>query len=201
VMPYVSMRFVGDTRQTAGTSTYGVAPQYLSESSFILGVGIRTVPWHGVTGWFEAGSAMGYLTGHMLPDYRGGISAARGIGQTLAGESRGAFADTTLDAIFVSRFGNDFLVYSQSRVGYTVGPRAFRAQLYMNANVTVDSQRQPWANFVDIGPGIRFHAAGMPRSMYLTGNLLRGAYLINQGNPQRPNFNDVQVGVWYAFTR
>jgi hypothetical protein len=144
---------------------------------------------------------MGYLTGHMLPDYRGGISAARGIGQTLAGESHGVFADSTLDAIFVSRFGNDFLVYSQSRVGYTFGSREFRAQLYMNANATIDDQRQYWANFVEAGPGIRIHAAAMPTSMYLTVNLLRGAYLINQGNPQRPNFNDLRVGVWYAFTR
>jgi Tfp pilus assembly protein PilF len=201
LMPYVSVRFVGDTRETLGSGAEGVAPQYLSESSFIVGLGVRTVPWHGITGWFEAGSAMGYLTGHMLPDYRGGISAARGIGQTLAGESRGVFSDTTLDAIFVSRFGNDFLVYSQSRAGYTVGPREFRAQVYVNANLTFDSQREPWANFVETGPGIRIHSASMPRSMYVTANLLRGAYLINQGNPQRPNFNDLQVGVWYAFTR
>jgi hypothetical protein len=31
-------------------------------------------------------------------------------------------------------------------------------------------------------------------------NLLRGAYLINQGNPRGPNFNDFRIGVWYAFT-
>jgi len=201
LMPYVSVRFVGDTRETLGNSSSGVAPQYLSESSFIVGLGVGTRAWHGFTGWFEAGSAMGYLTGHMLPDYRGGISAGRGMGQTLAAEGRGFFSDTTLDAIFVSRFGNDFLVYSQSRAGYTVGPREFRAQIYMNANLTFDSQRAPWANFVETGPGIRIHAASMPRAMYFTGNLLRGAYLINQGNPQRPNFNDVRVGVWYAFTR
>jgi hypothetical protein len=41
----------------------------------------------------------------------------------------------------------------------------------------------------------------MPRSMYLTGNMLRGAYLINVGNPRKPNFNDFQVGAWYAITR
>jgi Tfp pilus assembly protein PilF len=201
LMPYASVRFVGDTRETLGTSSPGIAPQYLSESSFIVGVGVRTVPWQGVTWWFEAGSAMSYLTGHMLPDYRGGISAARGIGQTLAGESRGAFADSTLDAIFVSRFGDDFLVYSQSRVGYAFGSHEFRVQLYMNGNATIDDQRQYWANFVEAGPGIRVHAATMPKSMYLTVNLLRGAYLINQGNPQRPNFNDLRLGVWYAFTR
>jgi Tfp pilus assembly protein PilF len=201
VLPYLSVRFVGDTRETLGNGgPSGIAPQYLSESSFILGVGLRTVPWHGITGWFEAGSAVGYLTGHMLPDYRGGISAARGMGHTLGGESTGFFADSTLDAIFVSRFGDDFLVYSQSRIGFTVGPRGFRAQLYMNGNLTFDDQRQPWANFVEAGPGIRIHSAAMPQSMYVTVNLLRGAYLINQGNPQPPYFNDLRVGVWYAFT-
>ena len=123
IKPYVSVRFVGDTRETIGTTSAGAAPQYLSESSFIVAAGVRTDTWHGVTGWFEAGSAMSYLNGHMLPDYRGGISAARGTGKTLASESPGAFADTTLDAIFVSRFGNDSLLYSQSRFGYTLGPR------------------------------------------------------------------------------
>jgi hypothetical protein len=36
--------------------------------------------------------------------------------------------------------------------------------------------------------------------MYLTFNLLRGAYLI--GNPsRRGTFNDLRAGFWYAFTR
>ncbi len=201
LMPYVSVRFVGDTRETLGTNTPGISPQYLSESSFIVGAGVRTATWQGITGWFEAGSAMGYLTGHMLPDYRGGVSAARGIGHTLTGESPGAFADTTLDAIFVSRFGNDFLVYSQSRAGYTVGPREFRAQLYVNANITFDDQRQAWANFAEAGPGLRIHSAAMPAPMYVTVNLLRGGYLIGQDGLRRANFNDLRVGVWYAFTR
>jgi Tfp pilus assembly protein PilF len=201
VKPYVSVRFVGDTRQTIGTSTVGAAPQYLSENSFILAAGLRTDAWHGVTGWFEAGPAMSYLSGHMLPDYRGGISAARGTGKTLGSESPGAFADTTLDAIFVSRFGNNSLVYSQSRFGYTLGPRPLRVQVYCNANVTVDAQRQYWANFLETGPGIRFRAAAMPAGMFVTVNLLRGAYLVNEGNPRGPNFFDLRMGVWYAFTR
>jgi hypothetical protein len=70
----------------------------------------------------------------------------------------------------------------------------------MNGNLTFDDQRQYWANFVETGPGIRIHSSSMPQSMYFTVNLLRGAYLINQYNPQRPNFNDLRVGVWYAFT-
>ncbi len=144
---------------------------------------------------------MSYLTGHMLPDYRGGVSAVRSMGRILTAESSGRFVDTTLDAIFVSRFGNDTLLYSQSRIGYTLGPRALRAQLYWNANATVDTERQYWANFLETGPGLRMRTEAMPASMFVTANLLRGAYLVNQGNPRGPNFNDLRVGVWYAFTR
>ena len=107
--------------------------QYLSESSFILGGGIRTVPWHGITGWFEAGSAISYVSGHMLPDYRGGLSA---LWHKLP-EEAGWFADTSLDALFMSRFNNDFLAYDQSRFGYAV---SHHIQLYWNANFTLDAQ-------------------------------------------------------------
>jgi len=196
IQPYVSVRFVGDTRLTIGVAS----PQYLSESSFILAVGAATAPWHGITGWAEAGSAIGYISGHMLPDYRGGVSLARGLGHTLRGESSGWFADTTLDGVFISRFGNDFLVYDQSRLGYAFGPQTLRGQLSWNANLTFDSQRQYWANFGETGPGVRFASAWLPPSTYVTFNLLRGAYLVNTGNPRRPNFNDFRAGFWYAFT-
>src|ERR1019366_3024690 len=102
--PYVSIRFIGDTRVTIG----GTSPEALSESSFILAAGVRAKTWHGVTSWFEAGSAMSYVTGHMLPDYRGGFS---GQWHKLP-ESAGWFVDTSLDAVFMSRFDDDFLVYS-----------------------------------------------------------------------------------------
>jgi len=161
-----------------------------------LGGGFATGPWHGLVAWGEAGSAYGYLTGKMLPDYRGGLSFSRGAGHSLRAEHGGWFADTAADAVFVSRFGNDVLFYDQSRFGYTAGPAAFRFQFYWNANVTADQQRQPWANFGETGPGIR-----MGSSIYLTLNLLRGVYWIREGNPRRPYFNDFRAGVWYAFTR
>jgi len=185
IVPYASVRFVGDTRMAMG-------PASLSESSFILGVGLRTVPWRGITGWFEAGFAVSYVKGHMLPDYRGGVNLARALG----GERPGWFADTTLDGVFISRFGNDFLVYSQSRAGYTVGPKAFRTQFYWNGNLTFDVHGQAWANTAETGPGVRLHQGLMPASMYVTANLLRGRYL------KYPNvtFNDFRLGLWYAFT-
>jgi hypothetical protein len=191
VRPYVSLRFVGDTRLTIGA----VSPQDLSESSFILAGGLRAQPWRGVTTWFEAGSSMSYLKYHMLPDYRGGISVTRRIGRP-----RGWFADTTLDAVFVSRFDHDLLVYDQSRAGYAAASENVRAQLYWNGNITFDQKRESWANFIETGPGIRLSGSLLPQSMYLTFNLLRGAYLINTGNPRRPNFTDFRAGFWYAFS-
>jgi len=197
IEPYVSVRFAGDSQLNIGTA---IAPQYLAESAFIAGAGVHTRPFHGLMEWFEAGSSMSYITGHLLPDYRGGLSFARSRGAGLNAESGGWFADNTLDAIFVSRFGNDFLVYDQSRAGYTTGTENLRIQFYWAGNVTIDDQRQYWANFVETGPAIRFRASWMPPSMYVSSGILRGAYLLNIGNPRRPNFNDVRTGIWYAFT-
>ncbi len=186
VHPYVSVRFVGDTRGTVGAYSPGTAsPQYLSESSFILAIGAATVPWRGITLWGEAGTAISYLKGHMVPDYRGGVSAAR----TLRREGSRWNAAATLDALYISRFDHDFLTYLQSRAGY--------GWLYWNANMTADVRRQDWANFVETGPGIRVPFA---RSMYMTFNALRGRYLID--NPsRRATFNDLRAGFWYALTR
>jgi Flp pilus assembly protein TadD len=185
VRPYVSLRFVGDTRGSIGT----VNPQYLSESAFIFALGAATQPWHGVTAWGEAGSAVTYLKGHVSPDYRGGVSFARALHR----EGSPWLADASLDAVYISRFNQDFLLYTQSRAGYNLGP----LQLHWNGNVTIDAKRQDWANFVETGPGLRLP---LKPSMYLTVNFLRGVYLID--NPsRRATFNDLRAGCWYAFTR
>jgi tetratricopeptide (TPR) repeat protein len=189
VQPYASIRFIGDTRAVIN----GVSPQSLSESSFILAGGVRTAQWHGVTGWFEAGSAISYVTGHMLPDYRGGFS---GEWRKMP-ESSGFFVDSSADALYISRFEKDCLLYDQSRAGYVV---SHHLQLYWNGNFTVDTKAQYWANFVETGPGVRLSSALLPKSMWVSANMLRGAYLINAFNPHRPNFTDFRLGVWYAFT-
>lgn len=189
LQPYASVRFIGDTRLTIG----GASPQSLSESSFVVAGGARTAPWRRVTGWFEAGWAISYVTGHMLPDYRGGFS---GQWQKIP-ESSGWFADTSADALYVSRFNKDYLLYNQSRLGYAASRHV---QLYWNGNFTVDVKGQYWANFAETGPGVRLSSPLLPRSMWFSVNLLRGAYLINDYNPRRPNFTDVRLGAWYAFT-
>ena len=195
--PYLSMRLLGDLK---GTLEAGIGAQYLSERSVIFAAGLATGPWHGVTGWFEAGEALMYReasgqTRRTQPDYRGGVSYTKGLGHLIGAESPGAFAETNDDGIFVSRFSDDSFLYSQNRGGYTLG----NFQMLWNANVTADAQRQYWANFVETGPGLRFRFNGMP--FLFSANLLRGAYLFNQYNPRRPNYNEVRVGVWYAFTR
>jgi Tfp pilus assembly protein PilF len=197
VRPYISMRLLGDLK---GTLDAGIGAQYLSERSVIFAAGLATGPWHGTTGWFEAGEALMYReapgqTRRTMPDYRGGVSFTKGWGHLIGAESRGPFAETNDDGIFISRFSDDSFLYSQNRAGYTVGI----AQILWNANVTADAQRQYWANFVETGPGLRFRFAGLPPLFSV--NLLRGAYLFNQFNPRRPNYTEVRIGVWYAFTR
>jgi hypothetical protein len=202
---YLSTRFVGDTRQTTG----GAMPQYLSESSFILSAGVATRYWHGVMAWGEAGEAISYVGSHagvgaMIPDYRGGVAFARGWGHHIRSETAGFFFETNADGVFVSRFGNDFLAYSQNRAGFT--PAALdslgglRLQIYVNGNFTIDDKRQAWANFAEAGPGIRFRWPFMPPALMFTVNLLRGAYTLPQYGVRKPNFYDVRAGFWYAFT-
>jgi Tfp pilus assembly protein PilF len=176
VRPYLSSRLVGDSAM--------FLTQALSERSVILAVGLTTPTWHGARAWFEAGNAIGYSTGRMLPDYRGGLAFSRAYRR---------LAETTVDALYISRFNKDFLVYNQTRFGRLTGP----IQLYWNANITVDLRREAWANFVETGPGLRIP---LVPSTYFTLNLLRGAYLVNTDNPRRPNFSDLRAGLWYAFS-
>ena len=203
--PYLSTRFVGDTRGTTG----GALPQYLSESSFMLAVGVATRYWHGVMAWAEAGEALSYLGSHQgvgaaMPDYRGGLAFARGWGHHIRSEKPGLFFETNADGVYLSRFGKDFLTTSQNRVGFT--PRALeglgglRLQVYLNGNFTTDDKRQAWANFAEAGPGIRFRWAGMPPSLLFSVNVLRGAYTIPQDGLRKPNFFDLRAGFWYAIT-
>jgi Flp pilus assembly protein TadD len=209
IRPYLSIRFDGDVKGTIGPTVGNINPQYLSESSFIFALGAATTPWHGINGWFEAGESVNYLPsrtdeGRIIPDYRGGISGAKGFGH-LMNSSRGLYFETNDDMVFVSRFQDDLLFYAQNRAGYTFAPLeglgGFQSQLYWNANATTDRLRQYWANYAETGPGIRFRFRDLPKSLLFSVNFLRGAYLINLDNPRRPNFFDLRVGVWYAFTR
>jgi hypothetical protein len=195
--PYLSLRFIGDTRKVAGEA----APEYLSETAFIAAAGVASRPWRGLTLWAEAGEAVSYRKrpGRILPDYRGGAAYARAFGSPLEGESPGWFAETGLDVVFVSRFGNDVLAYWQNRLGYSL-PAAgtLRWQLYAAGNLTADTKGETWANAAEFGPGLKFKIAPCPAIFSLS--LMRGAYM-REGSPRGPSFVDARVGFWYAFSR
>ena len=135
------------------------------------------------------------------PDYRGGVSAARGFGHNLGANSHGVFVEANGDAVYISRFENDFLFYMQSKSGFTL-PKAgsLQMQLYWNLNATTDLRRLYWANTFDNGPGVRFHFDGMPPSLTFSVNALRGRYLLNKENPLGRRYTDLRAGFWYAFT-
>ncbi len=178
IRPYLSVRVIGDTRLRIGA----FSPQALSETAVIFAAGVATQPWKGMVGWAEAGQSLNYQNGRSQPDYRGGLSVSQRFRR---------YVHTTFDAVYVSRFDRDVLFYSQTRAGLISGP----LQLYWNGNGTVDSKRQPWANFIETGPGIRIGGRA-----FLTVDYLRGSYLLKHDNPRSPLFYDFRAGMWYAFT-
>lgn len=203
--PYFSLRFVGDTRSRPG----GPVPQYFSETAFILGAGIITRSYRGAILWTEAGVALSYMRqpqgGRARSDYRGGLAYSRAFGRQLGGESPGGFFETGADAVFVSRFDNDLLVYWRNRLGYTA-PVSMKlgglaTQWYWNAIAATDARRQYWANFVESGPGLRLRWANWPPGLYLSVDGLRGVHTLNRYNPRRPNYWDLRAGFWYAVSR
>jgi len=91
--------------------------------------------------------------------------------------------------------------YSQNRMGLTSVIGGFKFQTYWNNNLTFDVKKQYWANFVETGPGFRFHPPRTPASLAITLAGVRGVYLRNEGNPRGPNFFDFRAGIWYAITK
>ncbi len=197
IRPYLSVRFVGDTR----VYTQGRVTQTLSESSFILAAGVATRYWHGMTGWFEAGSSLGYVYKTASKDIRGGVAWSRSRGASILSGKTGFFHEANLDSVYVSQFNNDWLNVIQNKTGWTAPPAPLRAQVFWNWNATVDAEHQYWANFIETGPGIRLRPAKAPPSFAFTTSMIRGIYLTNINNPRRPNFWDLRAGVWYAFTK
>ena len=204
VRPYFSVRFIGDVRG-AGQTASGINPQYFSESSVIFGIGLATPVKHGLMGWFEAGTSVRYRHRNdvalAVSDYRGGLSFAR----AWSGPVRRSFLETNDDAVFISRFQNDGIFYSQNRIGYRVleseETLGSQSSLYWNFNLTADARRQSWANFLETGPGLRFRTTGMPASMSITTSFLRGSYLLPGYPGGKPTFFDLRIGLWYAVSR
>lgn len=202
---YISTRFTGDVKSSMEAHT--AEPQYLSESSFIFGVGAASKTWHRLTGWVEAGESLNYLPfrhdeGTAIPDYRGGLNFAKGFGHLLGSAKSGLFYETTADAIYVSRFDKDWLFYSQHRAGRTFSvSEGASLQTLFNVNLVHDIKNQYWAETLEMGPGVKLRLPFFPANMYFSTDFLRGVYLDNKYNPRKPNYNDIRVGIWYAVTK
>lgn len=205
VTPYLSLRFVADGKGSGNGSALGV-PGYLSENSAIAAAGVNVRLHRTLFGWAEAGESFSLIgrqnsTGLARPDYRGGLAWFKGWGALLGGSRAGWFAETNADLVFASRFRNDLLLYSQSRAGFTWrrSEAGFQAQALVNWNATVDRNGEWWGNVGEAGPGLRLRLPGLPAGTSLRADFLRGAHPRNQFNPQRPNYWDLRLGVWYAF--
>jgi tetratricopeptide (TPR) repeat protein len=204
VKPYVSLRLAGDVRRRAG----GASPSLLSESALIAAVGASARLDHGVTLWGEAGESFSYLGARpesvprAAPDYRGGANWFRARGATLGGDEPGMFYEANVDAVYVSRFNDDFLAYTQFRPGYRLPNRGLlRSQVYWNWNLTADTGREYWGNYVETGPGFKLRVPAVAPPMNLSVDFVRGVHLSNRGNERGPNYFDLRIGVWYSFTR
>ena len=204
VKPYVSLRLAGDVRRRAG----GTSPSLLSESALIAAVGASARLDHGVTLWGEAGESFSYLGStpdgvpRAAPDYRGGANWFRARGATLGGDEPGTFYEANVDVVYVSRFNDDVLAYSQFRPGYRLPNRGLlRSQIYWNWNVTADTGREYWGNYVETGPGFKLRVPAVSPPMNFSVDFVRGVHLSNRGNEQGPNYFDLRIGVWYSFTR
>jgi len=204
--PYLSTRFIGDLNRNGGRLRGPLgqaAPQALSESAVVVAGGLASARKHGWMAWGEAGGSWQYFakrnnTATIRSDFRGGVNFARGFGAANLGSEGGWFASTTVDGVFLSRFDNNTLFYGQNRIGYHASNAPL--QFYINLNLTTDVRRMDWANYYEFGPGVRWRAPGMPKSLYLFADFVYGRQML-KGDPSRARrFTDFRAGVWYALT-
>lgn len=192
--PYLSARLIGDLG--AGS------PQGLSERAVVGAVGIATPRVYGWMAWGEAGTSWQYFASQQgvsnyKADYRGGANFTRGFGAANLGAEGGWFGMSTFDAVYLSRFDHDTLFYSQNRFGVHLRDKPL--QIYANLHLTADLRRTDWANYFELGPGLRWRPPGLPRSLYLFADAVYGRHLL-AGNGGKHSYYDVRAGVWYAFT-
>lgn len=205
--PYLSARLIADTQGEGSRAGQNpLYPAYLSETAVILGVGVRAPLARWATAWGEAGQAISYLGrrtdgGVAIPDYRGGLAVLKGWGSGVGLGRGGRLVEAGADTVWLSRFRGNLLTYGQTRVGYSWAGESWQVQVHWNANVTVDTKSEYWANFVETGPGVRVRLPGLPPGMMLRADVVRGVMMRNRFNPLGPNFWDVRTGFWYAFSR
>jgi hypothetical protein len=67
-------------------------------------------------------------------------------------------------------------------------------------NINQDVRRFAWANSIEMGPGIRIKITALPRPVVLSVDALRGHATVLD-NTRPPQWNDMRIGLWYAFSR
>jgi Tfp pilus assembly protein PilF len=204
---YFSTRMVGNGRElSAGPPPH----QLLSESALIPAVGMSTSYWHGAMLWAEAGVAAKYRgetrgLPRRRPDFRGGLAFSKGFGRLLGATQSGPYVETSTDAVFLSQFDRDVVLYYQNRAGFTVRPwkalGGLQTQWFLATHLITDSRRQTWANAVEAGPGVRFRWSRMPPNWLFSVNWIRGRYQLMENNPNERMYNDLRVGFWCSFLR
>ena len=190
-------------------SAGSLGPQYLSESSVIIGArSRRRVSGTTFSGWAEAGKLSNICRGAhdigaAIPDYRGGLNFAKGFGSMLGTHStrRSSTKRPATPSSSAASIATGCSIRKTARGELFTRRMAAIFQLYANADYVHDLKNQYWANTVDFGPGGRMHLPWMPPGVYLAADYLRGVYTQNKGNPRRPNYTDFRLSFWYAASR
>jgi len=201
--PYLSMRMIGDSR----TRTGGARPQILSDDGVVVAAGLQARLHRNVFVWGEAGNAISGLgerprgLQRSEPDYRGGIAFAMTWGPGLFSDERGRFVETTLDFVYLSRFGHNGIAYAQTKAGYQL-PKISGVfqQPFLAVNLVHDVRGDYFNHLAEFGPGYR---VGLEKfksfNVYLAA--LRGVYTSQGSRMQRtgrPNYWDIRLVFWYA---
>ncbi len=201
--PYLSVRMIGDSR----TRTGGANPRILSDDGVVVAAGLQARLARNLYAWGEAGNAVSGLgerprgLQRSEPDYRGGLAFAKTWGPGLFQNEPGRFVETTLDAVYLSRFGHNAIGYAQTKAGYQLPKiRGVFQQPFLAVNLVHDVRGDYFNHLLEVGPGYRVGLEKFNRfSVYLTS--LRGIYTSKGSRMQltgRPNYVDIRLVFWYA---
>jgi Flp pilus assembly protein TadD len=203
--PYLSLRLEGDSR----TRTGGPQPNILSAQGVVAALGVGRPLSRRIWAWAEAGNALTSLGNRppglqrSEPDYRGGLAFQRVWGPHLFSGETGRFVDTNVDAVYLSRFGHNAVLYAQTKTGYQLPAKGgLSHQPYLAVNLVADARGDAYNNLAEFGPGYRF-AYEKWRGFHAYFVMLRGIHTIEGRRSRRTGpagFWDARLVLWYSKT-